>query len=107
MYNLDQKSHLENLRKTLKTIIASRLKCKPKKCKLFSTEIEYLGYIVSHSGLRMDPAKVDKILAWPFPTTGNDMLSFLGLCNFYRTLIRNFAEYADPLYKISKQDNII
>ena len=43
---------------------------------------------------------------WPFPTTGNGMLSFLGLCNYYRSLIQSFAQYADPLYKVAQSDKI-
>ena len=48
--------------------------------------------------MHTDPEKVDRVLQWPFPETGLEMLSFLGLCNYYRTLIESYAEIADPLY---------
>ena len=49
--------------------------------------------------MQEDRSKLDKIREWPFPKTGNEMASFLGLCNYYRRLIPPFAEYAEPLYR--------
>ena len=53
-----------------------------------------------HKGkIAADQSKLDKIREWPFPTTGTEMASFLGLCNYYRRLIPHFADDAVPLYK--------
>ena len=41
-----------------------------------------------------------------FPATGLEMLSFLGLCNYYRKLIPHFSEWAAPLDKISRDTKI-
>ncbi len=104
MHNSDEDDdkHLEIVRRNLREIIRAKLKCKPRKCQFFRKKISYLGYEISELGMGTDPAKVDKVLHWPFPLTGNDMLSFLGLCNYYRTLIQSFAQYADPLYKAAQ-----
>jgi hypothetical protein len=45
--------------------------------------VEYLGYILSPSGLTMDPAKVEVIQNWPEPRKVKDIQSFLGFANFY------------------------
>ena len=91
---------------TLKTLIKAGLKCKPRKCQLFRKSIEYLGHIISESGVAPLTEKIDKVRQWPFPGTGLEMLSFLGLCNYYRRLIEHFAEWAVPLYAVSQENEI-
>ena len=66
---------------------------------MFPDSIQYLGHIIKDGKIAADRSKLEKIREWPFPKTGNQMASFLGLCNFYRRLIPHFAAYAEPLYK--------
>ena len=91
---------LQALEKTLKTLIACGLKCKPRKCQLFRPSIDYLGHVISTASVAPDSKKLDKIREWPFPATGLEMLSFLGLCNYYRRLILHFAEWAGPYMQV-------
>ena len=46
-----------------------------------------------------DHFKRDLIREWPWPTTGTEMASFIGLWNYYRLLIPHFAEDAVHFYK--------
>ena len=62
---------------------------------------------MSHGAIAPDQSKLDKVRKWPFPTTGLEVLSFLGLCNYYRKFIPKFAEIADPLYKVSNENSVI
>ena len=57
---------------------------KPKKCTFHTTEVDFLGMIVRHDGIKMDQEKVKAILEWPEPKTVKEVRSFLGLTNFYR-----------------------
>ena len=97
---------LINLEKTLQKLILAGLKCKPRKCKLFRSSIEYLGHVISEKGIAPGQEKIDRIRKWPFPSTGIEMLSFLGLCNYYRKLIPHFANWASSLYKVSRDSQI-
>lgn len=46
----------------------------------------YLGFVVSHEGLKMDPEKVKAILECPTPMCAFDVRSFHGLVSFYKNV---------------------
>ncbi|MCO5570061.1 hypothetical protein L7F22_023775 [Adiantum nelumboides] len=74
-----------------------------KKSEFFLKEIHYLGHIVSHNQVRMDPEKIKAIVEWPTPITVYDVRSFLGLCSYYRRFMRSFAAIAGPLHDLTKK----
>ena len=75
----------------------------PKKCKFHTNTIEYLGFIMSPEGLRMDPVKVAMILEWPEPRNVKDIQSFLGFANFYRRFINGYSEMIQPLTPLCRK----
>ena len=97
---------LDMLSQVLRLLADAGLKCKGSKCFLFTEQVHYLGHIVSNNGINPEPAKIEKIRNWPAPEKGIGLASFLGLCNYYRELIPNFAHVSDPLYKASKTEFI-
>ena len=56
--------------------------------------MEFLGHIVSPEGVSTDPKKIDKVANWPVPTYKPDIQQFLGLANYYRRFIKDFARIA-------------
>ena len=48
-----------------------------------------------------DPAKVEVIRQWPFPTNTKELRAFLGLCNYYGDLIPNLQARARVLNQIT------
>jgi hypothetical protein len=45
----------------------------------------------------MEDSKVSAVTLWLTPKDPTDIKSFLGLANFYRRFIRDFAKIATPL----------
>ena len=53
----------------------------------------------------MDPEKIKAILVWPNLTSKIDVLSFLGLVNFYHKYLEHLANIAIPLSNLLKDEN--
>ena len=53
------------------------------KCEFEKTTIEYLGVIISHNSVMMDPAKIAGVTKWPALTNKKEVQSFLRFTNFY------------------------
>ena len=73
------------------------LSLKLSKCKFAKMEVEFLGMIVGHGCIRMDPAKLSAIATWPPPKMVKAVQALLGFCNFYRKFIPNFSNLIAPL----------
>ena len=66
--------------------------------------MEYLGYVVSESGIQPCPGKVEAVQNWPTPMNVHDVRSFLGLCSYYRRFIPQFSEMAFAMVKLTRHD---
>ena len=77
------------------------LKLKPRKCKFFARETEYLGHVVSEAGVAVSPDKITAITEWPVPTSVTEVRSFLGTASYYRRFVQDFATVASPLHRLT------
>jgi len=80
------------------------LYAKAEKCEFHSDSVEYLGYVLSPSGLTMSDSKVKTIQEWPEPKRVKDIQSFLGFANFYRCFIFNYSDIVIPLTCLTRKD---
>jgi len=71
---------------------------KAEKCVFTQTKVPFLGMIIKHNKISMDPAKVKGIADWPIPTNVKELWAFLGFGNFYQKFITQYAELAHDLY---------
>ena len=94
---------LTNLDSVLSKLHEAGLKLKPRKCQLFQKEVEYLGHIVSASGIKTDPKKIQAVRDWPEPNNVTELRSFIGLCSYYRRFILGFADIAKPLHRLTSK----
>ena len=97
------KEHLSNLQVVLQRLREAGLKLKPSKCSFFMHEIQYLGHVISRSGIAPDAAKIQKVATWPVPSSVKEVQQFLGMASYYRRFIENFAQVAKPLHRLTER----
>lgn len=96
--------HRKHVLEVLKRLQQHRLYAKVEKCSFHTQEVEYLGFIVTTDGVKMDPAKISAIRDWPKPTSIHDIQSFLGFANFYRRFIEGYSKTIAPLTRLLQKD---
>ena len=65
--------------------------------------MNFLGHIVSAGGVSPDPSKTFRINEWPTPKSVLEVQQFLGLANYYRHFIKDFATIAKPLHQATEK----
>ena len=96
--------HICDLERLFQRLLKHNLRYNFKKSDFLCEEIEFLGYFISHDGIRPDPKKIKTIKHFPVPRNVQELQSFLGFVNFYTTFIENYSFYIKPLIELLKKD---
>ena len=78
-------------------------KLKPEKCQFAVQSVNYLGHVISKDGISVDLSKTEAVKSFPVPKNVTDVRAFLGLCNYYRKFVKDFAFIAGPLTTLLKK----
>jgi hypothetical protein len=103
IYSEDVASHEKLVLEVLRRLRLHSLYTNSQKCEFHTETTEYLGYILSPSGLAMSTEKVKAIQEWPEPRKVKDIQSFLGFANFYRRFIHEYSEIVLPLTRLTRK----
>ena len=103
IFSKTPEEHLAHIREVFKKLCSAKLSMKLSKCHFFSKEIQYLGHILSTTGIHPLPSKIQAIQQMQPPNTPQQVQSFLGLVQFYRKFIKNFAKIAKLLTLLTRQ----
>ena len=66
--------------------------------------MNFLGVVIGQGKIKMEKDKVAGVLNWPVPKTVKDVRKFLGLANYYRQFVKDFAKLARPLNNLTRKD---
>jgi transposase InsO family protein len=97
VFSKTEEEHLEHLRKVFEVIRKNQLYIQPEKCEFLAERVEFLGHFISADGIEMDPKKVQTIVDWPPLRNRQEVMSFLGLANYYRRFVPAFSAIAKPI----------
>jgi len=104
IYSDDIMQHRSHVKEVLKRLQKAGLYAKTEKYEFHLDSIEYLGYVLSPSGLTMSDAKVKTIQEWPEPKKVKNIQSFLGFANFYRCFIFNYSDIVILLTHLTRKN---
>ena len=102
VFSEEPNNHPRHVCKVLERLRKNQLYCAPDKCDFHTTSVEFLGYMVSPTGVSMDLSKVQTVVDWPPPESIRQIQVFLGFANFYRQFIRHYSRVAAPLTDLLK-----
>jgi Reverse transcriptase (RNA-dependent DNA polymerase) len=94
--------HLQHLEQVLVKLDKANLRINIDKCTFATQEFEYLGYLVTTTGICPLPSKVEAILQPKAPKTLKQLRSFLGLVNYYRDMWKRRLHLLAPLTEVTK-----
>jgi len=100
----DEEKHDKIVEKVLKRMEKSNLYIKPEKCVWKVKEIDFLGLVTGEEGVKIQEEKVAGVLEWPRSKTVKEVQKFLGLANYYRQFVKDFAKLAKLLHRLVRKN---
>jgi transposase InsO family protein/ribonuclease HI len=96
--------HLKILEEALLRLRRYGLKLNVDKSTFGATEVQYLGYTLAEKGVSPSEDKLKAIREFKAPVTVKQVREFVGVCNYFRFLIKGFSRLASTLTALTKKD---
>jgi RNase H-like domain found in reverse transcriptase/Reverse transcriptase (RNA-dependent DNA polymerase) len=93
--------HLTKLKVVLQRLQSKGLQINAAKSFCAAQEVEYLGYILTPTGVKPQYKKVKAIRNMAAPKNRKQLRSFIGLVNFYRYMWRHRSQAMEPLTRLT------
>ena len=66
--------------------------------------MNFLGVVMGQGKIEIEEDKVVGVLNWLVPKMVRNVRKFLGLANYYRQFVKDFAKLARPLNNLTRKD---
>lgn len=96
--------NLDTLKRILLLLKSYDFKLNYNKCSFLKTTNEFLGYIVSPSGITLSSRHTQAVANFPKPKKVQELQRFLGLANYFRRFIKDYSIKAKPLHSLLRKD---
>ena len=104
LHSENHNSHLDLLDKVLSRLVQNGIKMNLEKCVFGSKRVSYLGFQLTEEGIKPGIDKLKAVAMAAPPNSVREVRQFLGLCNFFRTHVKNFAQISAPLTALTRKD---
>lgn len=98
------KQHDERLRKLLERAREYDIKLNKNKCKIRTTEIKYIGHVLTSDGLKPDEEKIRAVVQMPPPQDKQELQRCNGMIQYLAKFIPNLSHVSAPLKKLLETD---
>ncbi|KAL6487878.1 hypothetical protein MHYP_G00045040 [Metynnis hypsauchen] len=102
MRNHTLEAHLREIEHVLSQLMAAGAKMSLPKCQWCRIKVNYVGLLVGADGVEPQFSRVQGVANITAPTNIAELRSFLGVCNYSRQFIEDYADIARPLYELLK-----
>ena len=99
-----EEGHDKIVEEILKRLEENDLYIKPEKYVWKVWKIGFLGIVIGPNRIEMEKEKIDGVLSWLEPKNVKDIRKFLGLANYYRRFIKDFAQVARLMNMLTRKD---
>jgi len=103
IFSQTKEQHMEHVKTVLEKLHHAKLRLRLKKCEFHVQETDFLGHRITYEGIQTDYNKVQAIQEWPVPTNLRELQQFIGMVNYYRRYINNYAQGMGPLFQLLKK----
>ena len=93
-----KEEHHDHLRQLFDRLQAAGLILSMEKCLFAQRSLRFLGHEVAADGITPTADSVKAITAFPRPATIQELMSFIGMVNFYKRFIPKAAQIMAPLH---------
>jgi len=92
---------LDNVAAVLESFRAMNIKLSPSKSIFGVNKLKFLGHIITPEGTTPDPDVIKAVQSFPVPREKVHVQRFLGLTNWLRKFIKDYARIAAPLTRLT------
>ena len=106
IHSATQDDHARHVGEALHRLHKGHLKINLAKCIFAAPEVAYLGHTLTGYGVKPGKDKIQVMRDFPPPNDPATVRSFLGLANYFRSYVPNFAVLASPLNRFPRKPEI-
>ncbi len=96
--------HLKEIDHVLNQLTTAGAKIALHKGQWCKTKVNYVGLLAGRNGIELQSNRAQAIQSIKTPTNVTELRSFLGVCNYSRQFIDNYADIARPITSLLKKD---
>jgi hypothetical protein len=104
IYNKSSEEHVQHVYRVLQLFEVQQIYVNTSKCSFGVQEVEYLGHIVSHQGVKVDRKNID-MREFPILKILKKNRGFLGFTCYYCKFVKRCGQIAEPITKLLKKES--
>jgi RNase H-like domain found in reverse transcriptase/Reverse transcriptase (RNA-dependent DNA polymerase) len=104
IYSKNEKEHTGHVIKVLEALEKTKLKINREKLTFHQMKVEFLRYILTTTGVKMNSEKVKAVLNWSILITVKEVQKCMRFANFYRKFIRGYSGILALITDLIKKD---
>ena len=98
-----EKDHEINLLKLREKCKEQHLNLNNDKAVVKTSEIKFMGHLISSKGVEADPSKIEAIVKIPSPTDVSSVKRFYGMVQYLARFLPNLANDLKPIRKLTRK----